>query len=188
MLPSLISCSGLSIILLFSLILPTIAKGNITAAIPLYSLPTSYPASLIAQNPIFENQIRDTLAHYPLAIDGKNFAALDLVFTQDVVANYSAPLNVLTGLATVISTLKASLAPVTTQHALSTQLIEILAGGSGARSVTYFTASHFGQGDYLGQVCCPRGSSYVHVRLLGMLRIRFPYLGAVSKIARTLLM
>ncbi|KAF6231655.1 hypothetical protein HO173_010187 [Letharia columbiana] len=123
---------------------------NVTAAIPFYSLPTTYPLSLTPQNPTIENQIRNTLAHYPLAIDGKNFAALDLVFTQHVVANYSEPLGVLTGLPAVVSALESSLSPVGTQHAFSTQVIEILAGEVEAR--TYYTASHFGQGDYYGQV------------------------------------
>lgn len=31
-------------------------------------------------------------------------------------------------------------------------MIEILEGGFEARSVTYYTASHFGQGEYYGQV------------------------------------
>lgn len=131
---------------------PTFAT-NLTSAIPLYSLPTTYPRSLRSQNPISENQIRDTLAHYPLAIDGKNFPALNLVFTQDVVANYPEPLGVLTGLSSVIPALQSTLAAVRTQHAFSTQLIEILEGESKARSLTYYTASHFGQGDYSGQVC-----------------------------------
>lgn len=158
---------GLSVLLLFTLSLtttvseaiearslpePTFAT-NLTTAIPFYSLPTTYPRSLEPQKSRIENQIRDTLAHYPLAIDGKNFAALDLVFTQDVVANYSEPLGVLTGLPSVISVLQSSLSPVRSQHAFSTQLIEILEGESTARSLTYYTASHFGQGVYYGQVC-----------------------------------
>ena len=64
--------------------------------------------------------LQQTLALYPLAVDSKNFAALDQVFAQDVVANYSAPLGVLNGLPTVISVLTASLAPVLSQHALAT--------------------------------------------------------------------
>jgi hypothetical protein len=35
------------------------------------------------------NAIRNTLAHYPLAIDGKQFSDLSLVFTPDAVANVS---------------------------------------------------------------------------------------------------
>ena len=43
-----------------------------------------------------------------------------------------------------------SLAPVTTQHALSTNAIDI--HGSTANSTTYYTASHFGRGAYEGAV------------------------------------
>lgn len=181
------SRSGLSTTLLFSLAVSTAALGavgerslpepasasNLTAAIPFYSLPTTYPRSLTPQNPVVENQIRDTLAHYPLAIDGKNFPALDLVFTQDVVANYSEPLGVLTGLASVVAALQSSLSPVRTQHAFSTQLIEVLEGESKARSLTYYTASHFGQGDYYGQVRCLQGLlSPAFVPALATLRAR----------------
>ena len=41
---------------------------------------------------------------------------------------------------------------VRTQHALSTEVIEILGGGVAARSLTYFTATHFGVGVHYGQV------------------------------------
>ena len=44
-----------------------------------------------------------------------------------------------------------SLAPVHTQHALTTQLID-LDGPNTASSKTYFTASHFGQGVYEGEL------------------------------------
>jgi hypothetical protein len=71
------------------------------------------------------NNIRNTLARYALAIDGKQFTDLSLVFTPTAVANYSAPLNVLSGLTTIEAVLQASLAPVSTQHLLGTQLIDI---------------------------------------------------------------
>ncbi len=64
--------------------------------------------------------LQQTLALYLLAIDSKSFVALDQVLAQDVVANYSAPLGVLNGLLTVESVLQTSLAPVLTQHSLST--------------------------------------------------------------------
>lgn len=123
------------------------------------SLPTSYPLSLTLQNAAIENQIRNTLAHYPLAIDGKNFDALDLVFTDDAVANYSAPLNVLTGLDQIKSVLQKSLAPVISQHSYGTQVIEIEAGHKTAKCVSYYTASQFGQGEKAGKV---RKLGYVH--------------------------
>lgn len=95
--------------------------------------------------------IRQVLNTYPLAIDSKDFSLLSQVFASDAVANYSAPLNILTPLTTIATTLEASLAPVTTQHALTTQLINITSATT-ANSTTYYTASHFGKGIYEGQL------------------------------------
>lgn len=95
--------------------------------------------------------IRNTLAIYPFAIDGKNFDALSKVFSADATANYSAPLNVLTPLSSIQSVLKESLACVTTQHLYGTQWIDVLSP-TAARSVTYFRAAHFGRGDAEGEV------------------------------------
>ena len=96
--------------------------------------------------------IRQTLNRYALALDSKDFGALDLVFTVDVVADYGRGVGVLNGLQAVETGLMASLAPVTTQHALTTQVIDLAADGGTANSTTYYTASHFGKGAYQGQV------------------------------------
>lgn len=118
-----------------------------------YTLPVAYPLSLKShQDADIQNQIRNTLAHYPLAIDGKNFDALDRVFTKDAVANYPAPLNVVRGLSQIQLVLKQTLAPVLSQHAYGTQVIEVLEGSRSAKSVTYFTASQFGRGNKAGKV------------------------------------
>ena len=53
--------------------------------------------------------VKQTLSAYPFAIDSKDFDALANVFTEDVVANYSAPINVLDGLDAVKSALSARL-------------------------------------------------------------------------------
>ena len=150
--------------------------------IPLSSLPSAYPSSLTAQNPALDLQIRNTLSHYPLAVDGKDFPAFSLVFTQDVVANYSAPLGVLTGLASLISTVEASLAPVRTQHALSTEVIEILEGGVAARSLTYFTATHFGVGVHYGQVRRLKSVSFVCLFLCCGLASSIDYQGSCARL------
>jgi hypothetical protein len=69
----------------------------------LAALPSSiFAASLTADYIAISN----TLATYPLAIDGKDFSLLSQVFTVDVVANYSAPLNVLSGLPQVMTVLQ----------------------------------------------------------------------------------
>lgn len=119
------------------------------AAIPFFDLPTLVANAPCAANSAIVEAIRTTLALYPLAIDGKNFNALDQIFTSNAVANYSAPLNVLTPLSTIESVLESSLSPVTTQHAFATQLIDVLSPTS-AFSVTYYTATHFGRGPFLG--------------------------------------
>lgn len=127
-----------------------------TVPIPLYSLPTLVPGSSFQADPYDVEAIRTTMGHYPLAIDGKNFAALSLVFAPNAVANYTAPLGVLTPLSTIEAVLEASLATVTTQHLLGTQVIDILSPTT-AFSVTYFQASHFGTGIYYGQIASAYG-------------------------------
>lgn len=123
-----------------------------TDPIPLRTVPTAYPLSLTLQDADIQNQIRNTLAHYPLAIDGKNFDALDRVFTADAVANYSAPIYIVTGLPAIKTTLEQALRPVLSQHSYGTQVIEIEKDERTARSVTYYTASHFGTGNKTGKV------------------------------------
>ena len=43
------------------------------------------------------------------------------------------------------------LSPVSTQHALTTQTIEVAEDGKSARATTYFTGIHFGKGKWQGQ-------------------------------------
>ncbi|KAK4957479.1 hypothetical protein LTR10_005444 [Elasticomyces elasticus] len=122
----------------------------------LSSLPTIFAPAAHAQDNTILAQIRNTLALYPLCIDGKDFASLSLVFTKDAVANYSEPLNTLTSLSDIQTVLEASLAPVATQHQLGTQVVELF-GYCAARSLTYFVANHFGKGVYEGQVAYAYG-------------------------------
>ncbi|KAJ7738400.1 hypothetical protein B0H16DRAFT_1214683, partial [Mycena metata] len=102
-------------------------------------------------DPTAELQIRNTLSLYPLIIDGKAFDHLDLVFTQDVYANYSAPLGVINGTDALGVVLQQSLAPVDSQHLLGTCVVQFLVDVD-ARTVTYFQVSHFGKGLFSGQV------------------------------------
>ncbi len=121
------------------------------APIPMSDLPTTFRAASNAQPADTIAQILNTLSLYPLAIDSKNFDALSLVFTADVYANFSAPLNVLTSLAAVEAAINQTLAFVDTQHSYGTQIVEVQTDCR-ARSVSYFTATHFGRGRYFGQV------------------------------------
>jgi len=127
-----------------------------TLPIPLFSLPTLVPDPSFRPDVYDLEAIRNTLAHYPLAIDGKNFPSLSLVFATDAAADYAAPLGVLTPLSTIEAELEAALAPVTTQHLFGTQVIDILSPIS-AFSLTYYTATHFGVGVYYGEIVTAHG-------------------------------
>ena len=142
------------VILLFLLnAISSFAQDNPTAPIPISAVATSYPLSLTRQDAAIQDQIRNTLAHYPLALDGKNFAALNLFYTSDAVANYSAPFYVVAGLPEIETVLEQALRKVLTQHSYGTQVIEIEKGKTRARALTYFTATHFGIGNATGKVC-----------------------------------
>lgn len=127
-----------------------------TDAIPFSSLPALISKENFKADPRSIETIRATLALYPLAIDGKNFESLSLIFAPDAVANYSEPLNVLTPLSTIQSVLETSLNPVTTQHSFGTQLIDVLSHDS-AFSVTYYTATHFGREEFTGKTATAFG-------------------------------
>ncbi|KAG6903134.1 hypothetical protein C0995_004681 [Termitomyces sp. Mi166 len=108
--------------------------------------------------------IKDTINHYPLAIDSKNFSALSNIFTVDAIANYSPPLGVLSGLETIQNVLQSSLAPVTSQHGLSTQTVTLFSNTE-ANTTTYFTAQQFGMGIWEGQLFTSYGRYEDHLIL-----------------------
>ncbi|KAG9195452.1 hypothetical protein G6011_00573 [Alternaria panax] len=94
-------------------------------------------------DPIATESIRQTLALYALAIDGRNYELLRKVFATNVRANYSDPIGVLNGVQAIIDNLAPGLSTfVSTQHHLGTQLIHIC-GLTSAVSVTYFQATHY---------------------------------------------
>ena len=94
-------------------------------------------------DPVATESIRQTLALYAYAIDGRNYEVLRKVFTTDVRANYSDPIGMLDGVQAIIDTLPPLLSSfVSTQHHLGTQLIRIC-GLNSAVSVTYIQASQF---------------------------------------------
>jgi ketosteroid isomerase-like protein len=88
-------------------------------------------------------EIRQTLSQYPFSIDARDFDALSDVFATDAVANYSAPLGVLNGLAAIQTTLSAALSQFPgTQHQLGTQRIRLCEKNT-AISATYYRAAHY---------------------------------------------
>lgn len=94
-------------------------------------------------DPIATESIRQTLALYALAIDGRNYEVLRKVFSTNARANYSDPIGVLNGVQAIIDNLAPGLSTfVSTQHHLGTQLIHICSLTS-AVSVTYFQATHY---------------------------------------------
>ena len=125
------------------------------APIPLDKIPTKLSLPKVVDS-ISTETVRNTLALYPFAIDGKAFDALDKVFAEDAEANYSAPLNTLAGLTAIKSVLSASLMNVSTQHSFGTQFIYTLSADS-AFSITYYQASHFGHGNLSDQVATAFG-------------------------------
>ena len=133
-------------------------SSNITFStnpVPLYDLINTYFPSnptLPAHSAEDQAAIRNTLSLYPLALDGKNFADFHRVFTQDAVANYSAPIGVLNGVDVIAAALSTVLQNVTTQHAYGTQVVSVGEGGCIAKTVTYYKADHFGTGAYVGEV------------------------------------
>lgn len=133
-----------------------LAMASFPAPIPFPSLPSLFApdTNLSPPDPVVESQIRNTLATYPFSIDSKNFTALSSVFHPDAVANYSEPINVISGLPEIAARLEASLALFAgTQHSYGTQAIQVDDSGACARAVTYYTAAHFGKGQAEGQVC-----------------------------------
>ncbi|KAI9647722.1 hypothetical protein NHQ30_004108 [Ciborinia camelliae] len=98
---------------------PNISPGPARA----FQLPELLPISPFP-DPIATESIRNTLALYAFAIDGRNWAALSRVFAPNARANYSEPLGIMYG------------------HRYGTQYIAICSLTS-AISVTYLQASHF---------------------------------------------
>ncbi|RYP86972.1 hypothetical protein DL769_000615 [Monosporascus sp. CRB-8-3] len=100
-------------------------------------------------NPIDYFAIKNTLSLYCIALDSKDFGLLEQVFTEDVDAKY--PFATLKRLRNLADAIQKRLAPITSQHALTTQTVSIAADGKTAEAVTYFTGIHFGQGSWKGQ-------------------------------------
>ena len=123
------------------------------AAIPSSSWTAAYAEAACPQPATELAQIVNTLALYPLAVDGGNFSALSLVFTADIVAYYPAGgLGLLTSLSALEKGIAAASANTNSQDLYGTQIVEITGEGQ-AKSLTYFTATLFGRGIYYGEVC-----------------------------------
>lgn len=69
------------------------------------------------------DSIRNKLAVYSYAVDGKEFLALDQVFSASAVANYSSSLGVLSGGTVIRDALTTEFAGPTTQHLLGSTFV-----------------------------------------------------------------
>ena len=100
-----------------------------------------------------ESKIRNKLALYAIATDGKNFSALSNVFTQDVVLNFLPTYGVVRGLDNFVAVLMKTLAEVDTQISLGTELIKVFEDNPCiASSFSYFTVTYLGKGKFEGKV------------------------------------
>ncbi|KAF9692252.1 hypothetical protein EKO04_009550 [Ascochyta lentis] len=107
-------------------------------------------------NPLDVLAIKNVISRYCEALDAKDFALLDKVFAQDVIADY--PFNSdLQGVEAVAKAIRNRLGPVRTHHNLTTQRIVFDETGKTARAVTYFQGAHFGQGPHEGKLLCAYG-------------------------------
>ena len=134
---------------------PTYASATtaLPTAIPPSSWTAAYVSAAYPQSATDIAQIVNTLALYPLAVDGGNFSTLSLVFAEDVIADYPiAGLGILTPLTMLEQSIVAASANFSSQHAYGTQIVEITGEGR-AKSLTYVTATLFGKGKYYGEVC-----------------------------------
>lgn len=102
---------------------------------------------------VSESQIRNKISLSALALDGKDFDALDYVFTDDAYFNFSEPVGVVNGLADAKEALREALEAYQTHTLFGTQIINVDTNNTcTASSITYFTTSFYGTGDQEGKV------------------------------------
>ncbi|PNS14607.1 Protein transport protein SEC31 [Sphaceloma murrayae] len=133
----------------------------------LFSRSSSGAANGLAPDFLDFLAIKNTLSLYCVALDTKDFDLLREVFTDDVEAWY--PFAQMRGIDEIAYHISRRLAPATSQHALTTQHINFppsqpmtrkKSGGKGPTSasvMTYFTATHFGKGQWTGRTLTTYG-------------------------------
>ncbi|KAL2214735.1 hypothetical protein CC79DRAFT_1376362 [Sarocladium strictum] len=94
--------------------------------------------------------IRNTIARYCLGIDFREWDLFAKAFTKDVKIIYPDPIGSLDGIPSTVAKVQAMLGSLQTQHALSTQVIELI-DNKRAKATTYCTAFHFGNGEDEGR-------------------------------------
>lgn len=114
--------------------------------IPISRIAAKFPVVHLTNDDLAAmEEIRQTLNLYLYTVDSldSDFSAFSKIFVEDVVTNYGPPLNVLTPLSTLQTTLEQAVGKVRTQHITGTQSIRMFESKKEAFSVTYFRAHHF---------------------------------------------
>ncbi|KAF1343549.1 hypothetical protein BDV97DRAFT_305916 [Delphinella strobiligena] len=107
-------------------------------------------------NPLDYEKIRNTIARYCIALDTKDFTLFDKVFAKELYAKYPFG-GAFTDRSALAEAITKRLSPVTTQHALTTQIITINQNNTSASATTYFTGVHLGEGRWKGQLVTAYG-------------------------------
>ncbi|MCJ1355501.1 MAG: hypothetical protein MMC33_005493 [Icmadophila ericetorum] len=96
-------------------------------------------------------EIEQTLNRFSRSVDTHDYSILDTVFTDDAIANFADGTE-LYNLTTIKSALQAGLVGMISQHALSTQQVEVNSALQQASTVSYLQGTFFGQGNLTGQI------------------------------------
>ncbi|KFX87625.1 hypothetical protein V495_00607 [Pseudogymnoascus sp. VKM F-4514 (FW-929)] len=91
------------------------------------------------------DMIRNTLARYAIAVDDQKLEDMHQVFTETARIHFTflGPAGELPGISYLIQFIKAAAQSTVSQHAMSTQSIE-LTGPNTAEATTYMTVIHVG--------------------------------------------
>ena len=117
------------------------------------AIPYSNPSSIVGV------EIANTLNLFSYYVDTHNYTMLDLVFTSDAVADFATSAGYVKGLNSIQKGLEAALAGTTSQHSLSTYVINIQDGDmTEATANSYLQGTIFGQGNLTGQYLITYGS------------------------------
>jgi hypothetical protein len=93
-------------------------------------------------------QIEDVLTRYTTALDTKDWALLEQVFSASAVADFShvgGPAQPVVSASAIAAVLEATLGTLTTQHVWSNAVIEL--NGDSAKAVSYVMAQHWRKSD-----------------------------------------
>lgn len=94
--------------------------------------------------------IRNSIARYCIGLDLKDWDLFSKAFSGNIKAHFPEPVGLVEGIPAFRAKMQTMVASLQTQHALSTQLIEIT-GEKTAEATTYVRAINFGTGKNEGK-------------------------------------